>query len=216
MTRIIAGRWRGRTLATPRSDRTRPTSDRVREALFSRLGSWDALVGADVLDLFAGTGALGLEALSRGSRSALLVEAHRGTARLIEQNAQALGASIVRDPAATVLPDPEDPALAAVRAEKVDAFLGRLPRAAEPAASAFDLVFMDPPYADDAADIVRALEQLGRARALRPDAVVVVERSRRSAVVGWPAGFRDLGRTDYGETVLAWGEWAGGPDTVDP
>ena len=91
MTRIIGGRAGGRALVTPRGSATRPTSDRVREALFSILVARDLIAGARVLDLYAGSGALGLEAASRGAATVTLVEEHRATARLIASNATALG-----------------------------------------------------------------------------------------------------------------------------
>lgn len=91
MTRIISGRFGGRTLATPKGGNTRPTTERVREALFSRLEHLDVLAGASVLDLYAGSGALGFEALSRGATSAVLVEAARSVAAIASRNAKALG-----------------------------------------------------------------------------------------------------------------------------
>lgn len=91
MTRIISGIVGGRRLATPAGVSTRPTSDRVREALFSRLEHQEVLVGARVLDLYAGSGALGLEALSRGATRATLVDSDRGAAKVAQSNARALG-----------------------------------------------------------------------------------------------------------------------------
>ena len=119
--RVIAGRYRGRRLVVPRGSSTRPTSDRVREALFSILGD---VGGVRVLDLFAGSGALGIEALSRGAAEAVFVEQGRPAADAIRANLRAVG-----DPPAEV------------RAESVAAYLGR----ADPKRP-FDLVFADPPY----------------------------------------------------------------------
>lgn len=170
MTRIIAGQWGGRQLRTPRGDSTRPTSDRVREALFSsvsaELGGFEDL---RVLDLFAGSGALGLEALSRGAEHATLVEHDRRTADVIRANAKDLGAS------------------ATVRAMKVDVFLagGEGP---------YDLVFADPPYAQAIEATLVALVPH-----LADDALVIVERSSRTPFA-WPDGYDALRDKKYGET----------------
>lgn len=177
MTRIIAGAARGRQLKVPPAG-TRPTSDRVREALFSSL---DSAGGYDtVLDLYAGSGALGLEALSRGARRVTLVERDRRTAAIIEANATAVG-----------LPGAE------VVASDVGSFLAR------PAEPAYDLVFLDPPYdlsEEDLAGDLAALE-----RWLLPDGFVVVERSSRSPEPSWPKVIDPLRGKRYGETALWYG-----------
>ncbi|MDO5661497.1 MAG: 16S rRNA (guanine(966)-N(2))-methyltransferase RsmD [Brachybacterium sp.] len=188
MPRIIAGTLGGRTLAAPPGDGTRPTSDRVREAMFSRLVGWDAIADVRVLDLFAGSGALALEALSRGARSADLVEAHARTARLIARSVRELGlestARVRTARAATILPS------------LVEEITGG---AAEP----FGLVFLDPPYDHPTPEVEQLIARL--APALTPDAVLVVERSSRSAPLAWPPGFADDGAKTYGETTVHYG-----------
>ena len=124
MTRIIAGRAGGRRLQTPTGDRTRPTSDRVREALFSAIESWaGSLHDLRFLDLYAGSGAIGLEAWSRGAAAVTFVESDRRTADLVRANARAIGCEV-----------------ADVVARPVTAVL------AEPARVPYDVVFSDPPY----------------------------------------------------------------------
>lgn len=181
MPRIVAGQLGGRTIPGPPGKGTRPTSDKVREALFNRLEGWDALVGARVLDLYAGTGGLAFEALSRGAEHALLVELHGPTAKQLRRTASDLGltdrAEIRAGRAATI--------------------------AAQLAGHGATLVFLDPPY-----DVTtEALEQL--LPALRPaltdDALVVIERSSRTPAVTWPEGWADDGTKGYGETVLQFG-----------
>lgn len=175
MTRVIAGEWGGRRLRTPPGDGTRPTSDRVRESLFASLvshfGDLDDLV---VLDLYAGSGALGLEAVSRGAARVDLVESDRRAARVAEQNVADLGAA------------------ATVHRTTAQSF-------AERAQGPYDLVLLDPPYAvpdDDVAAVVSAL-----AGSLSEDAVVVVERSTRTPWT-WPAGFEPLRERKHGETTV--------------
>lgn len=188
MTRIIAGTAGGRTIRTPRGQDTRPTADRVREALFSRVQALMDLHGARVLDLYAGSGALGLEALSRGAEHLLAVERHRPTARLVEQNAAALGlADQVR-----------------VHAGAVEPLL-----AAGPGGPAFHLVLADPPYPLGEEELTRALAALVRHGWLDPDALVVVERSARSPRPTWPAGLEHLRTRTYGEAALHLAEPAG-------
>lgn len=187
MPRIIAGELGGRTIPGPPGKGTRPTSDRVREALFSRLEGWDALRGARVLDLFAGTGALAFEALSRGAESALLVEMHGPTARQLGTTAERLGLA----------------ARCTVRIGKAEQVAAQLAEADVPVDGGFSLVMLDPPY-----DLpTEALEQL--LRVLRPafadDALVVIERSSRSLPLSWPGGWADDGTKTYGETVLQYG-----------
>lgn len=181
MTRIIAGAARGRRLAVPPRG-TRPTSDRVREALFSALQSRLDFDDLAVLDLYAGSGALGLEALSRGAARAVLVDADPKAVTVITQNARAVGL---------------DGARAHRRA--VRAFLD-LP--AEP----FDLVFLDPPY-DVPAEVVDGDLAALTGGWLAPGAHVVVERSARTPAASWPEGFElDMSR-DYGETRVEIAVW---------
>ena len=186
MTRIIGGSVGGRRIQTPKGAATRPTSDRVREALFSAIEAWcGSLSGLRFLDLYAGSGAVGLEAWSRGAGIVTLVEQDRRTAALISENARALGFT-----RANVLPSP------------VSATLVR------PPAAPYDVAFLDPPYplGDEAvsADLV-ALADHGW---LVPGALVVVERSSRSPEPAWPDGFTDQRRKRYGETVLWYGHAA--------
>ncbi len=180
MTRIVSGSARGRRLRTPVGDRTRPTSDRVREALFSALESaLGSLEGLRVLDLYAGTGAVGLEAMSRGAGVALLVESDRRTARLTQQNADDLGfrrAEVVAGPVERTM--------------------------AQPPRAPYDVAFLDPPYSLAEDDLGRVLTALAGNGWLARGATVVVERSARSDEPGWPAGITADRRKAYGETVL--------------
>ncbi len=191
MSRIIAGSRRGQRIAMPTTDKTRPTTDRVREALFSALASWagtsalpaeESLDGLAFLDLFAGSGAVGLEAASRGAAPVLLVEADRRTALTTSRNVSTLGL------AARVL---------SLRVEQL---------MRQPAETPFDVVFADPPYdlPGDAlaAILASAVEQCW----VVPDGLIVVERSRRSPDVVWPVGFAGGWSRRYGETVLFFGQ----------
>lgn len=194
MTRIISGRAGGRRIQTPGGSGTRPTSDRVREALFSRLEHLDVLQGARVLDLYAGSGALGLEAASRGAASVLLVESARAAGAVARRNAADLGL-----PGVTVRVDTVERAL-----------LGGPPAGA----GRYDLVLADPPYdvtEDALADVLQLLvthEWLG------PDALVVVERSSRSPEPRWPAGLDAAGERRYGETKMWFADFAGDPEVA--
>jgi 16S rRNA (guanine966-N2)-methyltransferase len=195
MTRIIAGSAGGRRLTTPPGDGTRPTSDRVREALFSALESWfGTWEGVHVLDLYAGSGAVGLEAASRGAASVVLVEHDRRTAGVAAGNARTLG-----------LRDVEVVAAATRTA------LSR------PPARPVDLVFSDPPYPVEDEVVDADLAALVEHGWLAEGAVVVVERSRRSREPRWPDGFGRGRRRKYGETTLWSAEWQPGtPDHDDP
>ena len=176
MTRIVAGSAKGRTLAVPKSG-TRPTSERVREALFSRLDHMNVLEGATVLDLFAGTGALGLEALSRGAARATLVEKASAAARVATANVRATGLS------------------ARVVTADVRAYLGA--RSGEALTGEVDLVFIDPPYDIAEEDMAPVLSAL--APWVGPDSLIVVERSTRAPAPTLPP-FLVL------EDTRAWGE----------
>lgn len=182
MTRIIAGTAGGRILRTPRGRDTRPSTDRVREALFSRVEALLDLDGTRVLDLYAGSGALGLEALSRGAGQLLAVERHRPTARLLGANARELG-----------LQDRVE-----VRAAGVQQVLAGGPGGG----TAYDLVLADPPYPVGEEELTQALALLLERGWLAPDALVVVERSSRSPRPSWPVGLGHLGTRGYGETAL--------------
>jgi 16S rRNA (guanine966-N2)-methyltransferase len=180
VTRIIGGRAGSLRLEVPKSG-TRPTSDRVREAIFSALEVRDRVEGARVLDLYAGSGALGLEAASRGAGRVTLVD--RATAAVMRANtarvAKAVGAAVD----------------VSVAGQPVHAYLAG-------ATGPFDTVFLDPPYELAAADLTRDLELL--VPLLAPDAVVLVERSSRDPEPAWPAGLALDRRKDYGDTALYW------------
>jgi 16S rRNA (guanine966-N2)-methyltransferase len=183
VTRIIAGAAGGRRLSTPPGDSTRPTADRVREAVFSTLestvGSW---AGVRFLDLFAGSGAVGLEAVSRGAAHATLVEQHRRTAAVARDNVRTLGFSDVE-----------------VVTARAETFVQR------PPAQPYDVVFLDPPYTLGNDAVRDLLVQVVARQWLRPDAVVVVERSARDAALPWPEGIREDRSKRYGETVVWYG-----------
>jgi 16S rRNA (guanine966-N2)-methyltransferase len=183
MTRIIAGYAGSRRLAVPRTG-TRPTSDQVREAIFSALSARDVISGAAVLDLYAGTGALGLEAASRGASRVLLVENNAQAAKVARQNI-----GIVAVGAPTPAPRLD------VTIQSVMAYLSV-------GVESFDLVFLDPPY-DLAADEL-ALTLAALVPRLNPDAVVLLERGSRSLAPELPAGLELDRRKDYGDTTLWW------------
>jgi 16S rRNA (guanine966-N2)-methyltransferase len=187
MTRIIGGTAGGRRLQTPKGDLTRPTSDRVREALFSAVeSSLGSLVGLRFLDLYAGSGAVGLEALSRGAFAATFVEQDRRTADLIRANARSVG-----------LP----------AAEVVSAAVAR--HLAGGPAAAYDVVFLDPPYSQPGDVVFADLTALAELGWLAADALVVVERSSRQPIEAWPGGFLPDRVRRYGETTLAFATWTG-------
>ncbi|MDQ0645342.1 16S rRNA (guanine(966)-N(2))-methyltransferase RsmD [Microbacterium murale] len=184
MTRIIAGRARGLRLDVPGSG-TRPTSDRVRESLFGALESLDVIAGARVLDLYAGSGALGLEALSRGAASVDLVERSRSAAAVVRRNI----ATVAR---------PLGNATARVHESAVSAFLKR-------AAGPYDLVFTDPPY--DLDDQTMDADLIALAPLLSDDAVVVIERARRSTPPdATAAGLEVFREKSYGDTAIWWAQ----------
>jgi 16S rRNA (guanine966-N2)-methyltransferase len=183
VTRIIAGVAGGARLDVP--DRgTRPTSERVREALFSALESADVLHGSRVLDLYAGSGALGLEALSRGGVSLDLVEKSPPAATVAQRNAQRISRTVG--------------APAHVHRSAVQTFLRQ-------SSGSYDLVFSDPPYELSDADLAEDLRLL--TPLLSKDALVVVERGKRSAEPEWAASGLELvrGRV-YGDTAVWWAQ----------
>ncbi|MEU0200702.1 MULTISPECIES: 16S rRNA (guanine(966)-N(2))-methyltransferase RsmD [unclassified Streptomyces] len=188
MTRVIAGTAGGRRLAVPPGTGTRPTSDRAREGLFS---TWQSLLGGPlegerVLDLYAGSGAVGLEALSRGAGHALLVEADAKAVRAVRENVKNLG-----------LPGAE------VRAGKAEQII----RTAPPG-DPYDLVFLDPPYAVTDDDLREILLTLRSERWLAEEALVTVERSTRGGEFRWPEGFEPLRSRRYGEGTFWYGRAA--------
>ncbi|WP_329001466.1 16S rRNA (guanine(966)-N(2))-methyltransferase RsmD [Kribbella sp. NBC_00709] len=182
MTRIVGGAAGGRRIAVPAGSGTRPTADRVREALFSSLesefGSFDGLA---VLDLYAGSGAIGLEALSRGAADVVLVESDRRAADVIAANIKVVGL-----PGAKLVTRP---------VEKITA--GDTP-------VKFDLVFADPPYKLETSELQHLLTDLAERGWLADDAVVVVERGKREPWE-WPEGFAALRDRKYGEARLWYG-----------
>ena len=189
MTRIVAGTVGGRRIEVPRSG-TRPTSERVREALFARLEHYGVLDGARVLDLCAGSGALGLEAASRGAGDVTLVDSSRTATDTSRRNIRALGLNEVT----------------AVTAKAATFLTGA-------AGAPVDLVLIDPPYDLTQEELTGILTPLARGEDpwLAPGAVVVVERSTRSAEPAWPAGLARFADKRYGETTV----WFAEP-TTDP
>jgi len=184
VTRIVAGALGGRRLTVPAGDRTRPTTDRVREALFGTLSSLVELSGARFADLYAGSGAVGLEALSRGAERVLLVEADPRVARVARENVAALSAG---------------PAVRLV-VGKVAQVL-----AAGPDGPPYDVVFADPPYAVPADELTATLAALVDGGWLAAGAVVAVERSSRSPAPAWVPGLTAERSRRYGETTLWYG-----------
>ncbi|CAL9422030.1 MULTISPECIES: 16S rRNA (guanine(966)-N(2))-methyltransferase RsmD [unclassified Streptomyces] len=188
MTRVIAGAAGGRRLAVPPGQGTRPTSDRAREGLFS---TWQSLLGGPldgerVLDLYAGSGAVGLEALSRGAGHVLLVEADARAARTVRENVKSLG-----------LPGAE------VRSGRAEQIVRT-----GPPEQPYDVVFLDPPYAvsdDDLREILLTLRSQGW---LAGDAVVTVERSTRGGEFVFPSGFEAIRARRYGEGTFWYGRAA--------
>ncbi|MGB7819768.1 MAG: 16S rRNA (guanine(966)-N(2))-methyltransferase RsmD [Ornithinibacter sp.] len=186
MTRIIAGSAGGRSLQTPPGSGTRPTSDRVREAIFSALEARDALAGVRVLDLYAGSGALGLEAASRGAASVLLVESDARAVSVIRDNIAALDLSAGQ----------------ALRMTVVAAL------AAGPPGGPVGLALLDPPYSLGEEDLAVVLQHLTD-RWLSDDALVVVERSTRSPEPSWPHALERVGKgRRYGDTTVWFAELA--------
>ncbi|MBV9869388.1 MAG: 16S rRNA (guanine(966)-N(2))-methyltransferase RsmD [Frankiaceae bacterium] len=180
MTRLIAGVAGGRRLVTPRGAATRPTADRTREALFSSIESLcGGLAGASFLDLYAGSGAVGLEAASRGADRVLLVERDPTAIRAIRANLDALR-----------LPGVE------LRTDPVERLLDDVP------GSPYDVVFLDPPYADP---IATALHRIVTGGWLVRDGLVAVERGTRDAPLNWPEGITALRSKAYGEATLWYG-----------
>lgn len=185
MTRIISGAAGGRTLTVPATG-TRPTSDRVREAVFSRFEALTTIAGSAVLDLYAGSGAVGLEAASRGASRVDLVDNSEKAVRVMTKN--------------TALVQPAVPAcVIRVHRSSVAGYVGA-------SADTWDLVFIDPPY-ELGNDALLTTMSLLLPR-LAPDAIVAVERSSRDPEPDWPKGYGVLAPKDYGETRVYWLEVA--------
>ena len=179
MTRIVGGTAGGRRLEVPKGEETRPTSEMVREALFGALDARSAVRGARVLDLFAGSGALGLEAASRGAAEVTLVDASRQATVVARRNVAAIGLPRV-----------------AVVMSSVERYLAGRP------AAPVHLVLLDPPYGIGEDVVATALRGLVSGSWLADDALVVVERSSRSLEPRWPDGLERTGVRRYGETTL--------------
>lgn len=182
MTRIVSGFARSLTLQVPPRG-TRPTSDRVREAVFSALEARDAVMGAHVLDLYAGTGALGLEAASRGASSVTLVEAQRDAAAVCSRNGAAVQAMAPAGTKPTIR----------VLTDRVDNVLRHR---GEPV----DLVFVDPPYALSNDELHAVLDAL--TEYINEDAIVCVERSARDAMPHLPEDMTMTWSRSYGDTIV--------------
>lgn len=182
--RIIAGEFKGRRLKSPKGMDTRPTTDRVRESIFAILG--DIVPGAKVLDAFAGTGAMGLEALSRGASHAVFVDASAAAARVVRDNVEACGAAGVSE-------------VLRMDIRKALSFLARGSRR-------FDLVFVDPPYMTGLAQ--RTLADLDELKMLDTMAIAVVEHSRREEIPAEVGGFSLARRERYGDTMVSFYRYA--------
>jgi 16S rRNA (guanine966-N2)-methyltransferase len=176
--RVIGGEFKGRILRTPQGGKIRPTSDRVREAIFDILGPvW---ASQRVLDVFAGTGALGIEALSRGAQEAVFVEQGKGALAVLKGNLKALGLKT----RAWVLP---------LTAKRGIAILGEK-------GMAFDLIFMDPPYGKLL--VGKALEEIVQGKILLPAGVIVAEHSSREEILP-PLGLEISQQRRYGDTAVS-------------
>jgi 16S rRNA (guanine966-N2)-methyltransferase len=194
VTRLIAGVAGGRRLATTSGRTTRPTSDRTREGLFATVEAVrGGLHGAAVLDLYAGSGAVGLEALSRGAADVLLVEADSRAAQVIRQNIAVVGL-----PGARLITD------------RVERLLRRGPEGPPR-----DFVFADPPYAVSDDELGQVLMALLNQAWLAPGALVALERSTRSDPPTWPVGYEFDRSRRYGEATLWYGLAAGAPTCCD-
>lgn len=193
MTRIVAGNAGGRRIEVPAKG-TRPTSEKVREALFNALDAVVELAGARVLDLYGGSGALGLEALSRAADAVLFVESDRRAAQLLRRNITALGFEH-----------------AWVRQSKVETAL------LTPADEPYDVVLADPPYDVDRQRLEHVLQSLVTGGWTVPETVVIVERSARDDAPDWPLPLRAVRTRRYGDTAVHWAvhETEGEPDGAE-
>ncbi|QUD80867.1 16S rRNA (guanine(966)-N(2))-methyltransferase RsmD [Gordonia polyisoprenivorans] len=196
MTRIIAGRHGGRPLKVPDAG-TRPTSDRVREAVFNILDARIDLEGAAILDLYAGSGALGLEALSRGASSAVFVDNRRRSTAVVTANLRALGVAEV----GRVITAPVSAFLAGPARAEVPARVGVTGR--------FDVIFSDPPYALTDDEVHGDLAALGAGGWLADGGLLVLERGRR-ATTRWPVGWEVVTDKSYGDTTVQVARVTGG------
>ena len=200
MSRIISGAAGGVRLASVPGDNTRPTTDRVKESLFSKLESYDIIRGARVLDAFGGSGALGCEALSRGAASVTLLDTYPKAVAVIRKNVAAVEKAMGRNATGSAARVQQSQALTYVKS----------------ASGPWDLVFVDPPYAMPNEQVSELLEAL--TPKLAPGAVVVVERSSRDAEPEWGGELHCFSTRQHGETVLYYvepEEPAGGEEPAD-
>ncbi|MGP5048319.1 16S rRNA (guanine(966)-N(2))-methyltransferase RsmD [Glutamicibacter ardleyensis] len=192
MSRIISGIAGGTSLKSVPGDATRPTTDRVKEALFSRLESWNVISSARVLDLFAGSGSLGLETASRGARQVLLVELAPKAVSVCQHNATKINEALKNE-------------VVSVQRGKVDTVLSSFfDEETNSPKRTFDLIFMDPPYPLTDQELAVTLDKVSRV--LAEDATVIVERSSRSPEPIWPANLEKIADKKYGETQLWFAE----------
>lgn len=199
MSRIISGAAGGVRLASVPGDNTRPTTDRVKESLFSKLESYDIIRGARVLDAFGGSGALGCEALSRGAASVTLLDTYPKAVAVIRKNVAAVEKAMGRTGSG-----PSSATGSAARVQQSQALTY-----VKSASGPWDLVFVDPPYAMPNEQVSELLEAL--TPKLAEGAVVVVERSLRDAEPVWGEGLYCFSTRQHGETVLYYVE----PDEVE-
>ncbi|UZX03732.1 16S rRNA (guanine(966)-N(2))-methyltransferase RsmD [Arthrobacter sp. CDRTa11] len=194
MSRIIAGAAGGTPLVNVPGSLTRPTTDRVKEALFSRLDAFGIIAGSRVLDLYAGSGSLGVESGSRGAGAVDLVEFDAKASSVCQRNADLINGVLGRK-------------AVTVHRSKVESFLERTAPDIR-----WDLVFLDPPYPLDEAALSAVLDKVSLH--LAPSAVVVVERSSRSPEPGWPDAMERFAEKKYGETRLWYAE-PSVPDVIE-
>ncbi len=212
MTRIIAGTYGGRRLATPTGPDTRPTADRVREAMFSGLDATHVLYGRRFLDLYAGSGAVGLEAASRGAEHVLLVESDPKAVRVIRENIAALGAGDVVTLAAqrvtSVLAAGPPRAAAPTPATGPARAAGPRPDAnggSDGLGKGYDIVFADPPYDLGEQDVTAMLDALVGHGWINAGGLVILERSKRSPEPTWVRSVTGERSRRYGEAMLWYG-----------
>ena len=187
--RIIAGLAKGRTLSTI-AGATRPTSDRAREGLFSSLLSeFGDFVGLNVLDLFAGSGAIGLEALSRGAQIVHAVEKDESAIHTIKTNSDLVSKSGTTG------------TFHAYSMSALKFLEGVAP-------SQYDIVYVDPPYDFSDVELYKCLVRLREAEFLKSGAVVAIERANRGAEIKWPGGYEPLRQRKYGQAVIYYGKVA--------
>lgn len=187
--RIVAGKWGGRRIAAPRGRETRPTADRVKEAMFSTIVAMlGSLEGVRVADLYAGSGGLGLEALSRGAASCTFVDSSQAALDAISRNAESLGAE-----------------KGTIRLIKISLHGTRVRSLwTEPVS----LLLADPPYRIDAAEFRQVLEAIASRGSIEPGAIVVYEHSS-DALASWPRGFTESAVRRYGDSAVSFGTYEG-------